>query len=76
VRAEGFFGGGNSTRPISEDERKIMDIQDQLAYWFASISLLDRLELYKIYVEQSKIDVVARKLLMEAGLSNKDFLAP
>jgi|BioPla2DNA2_1021312.scaffolds.fasta_scaffold23871_2 hypothetical protein len=53
-----------------------MDIQDRLAYWFASISLLDRLELYKIYVEQNRVDAVARKLLMEAGLSNKDFLAP
>jgi len=37
---------------------------------------LDRLELYNHFIEQSKIDVVARKLLMESGLSNKDFLVP
>lgn len=53
-----------------------MDIQEQLAYWFASISLMDRMELYSHYIEKNKIDDVARKLLMEAGLSNKDFLAP
>ena len=40
----------------------MIDLQDQLAYWFASISLLDRLELYKIYVEQNRVDSVARKL--------------
>ena len=33
-------------------------------------------ELYNHFIEQSKIDVVARKLLMESGLSNKDFLVP
>ena len=54
----------------------MIDLQDQLAYWFASISLLDRLELYNHFIEQSKIDVVARKLLIESGLSNKDFLVP
>lgn len=53
-----------------------MDIQEQLAYWFASISLMDRMELYSYYIEKNKIYDVARKLLMEAGLSNKDFLAP
>lgn len=30
---------------------------------------------YSHYIEKNKIDDVARKLLMEAGLSNKDFFS-
>ncbi len=50
-----------------------MDIQEQLRYWFDAISLNERMDLYKHWVDKQRTDSVVHQILYKNGLVNNDF---